>query len=304
VGYLEHAAAGPPPVEDIETVRGRVAESLAAVARVVAVTSGKGGVGKSTVAVNLAAALSRSGQRVGILDADLNGPSVAKMLGLRGQPVRLAAGPARGGERLRPAPGPCGLRVQSMDFFLQGNQPLDWDGDAGEGATLRSAMEQAALADLLGYTDWGALDWLVVDLPPGADRLPALARWLPPASAALAVTIPTAVAMLAVERGLRRAHALRFPVIGIVENFASAVCPHCGEEAPLFREAPAEALADATAVPGVARIPFDRRLALAADAGRVFLEGDGVATPAGRALAALADIVLAWKPPDPEGEGW
>jgi ATP-binding protein involved in chromosome partitioning len=191
-----------------------------------------------------------------------------------------------------------------MDFFLQGNQALDWDGDAGEGAALRSAMEQAALADLLGFTDWGELDLLVVDLPPGADRLPAIARWLPPASAALAVTIPTAVAMLAVERGLRRAHALRFPVIGIVENFASAVCPRCGEEAPLYREAEVETLADATAVPVVARIPFDPRLALAADAGRVFLEGDGVATPAGRALVALADTVAAWRSPDPEGEGW
>ena len=294
----------PPLLEDLDVVRRRVAGNLEKVARVVAVTSGKGGVGKSTIAVSLAAALSRAGQRVGILDADLHGPSVAKMLGLRGQPVRLARDPMRGGERLRPAPGPGGLRVQSMDFFLQGNQPLDWDGEAGEGAALRSAMEQAALADLLGFTAWGELDLLVVDLPPGADRLPALARWLPPASAALAVTIPTQVAMLAVERGLRRAHALRFPVIGIVENFASAVCPRCGEEAPLFREAAAEALADATAVPVVARIPFDPRIALAADAGRIFLEGDGVASPAGRALAALADCVAAWRPPDAEEEGW
>jgi len=219
--------------------------------------------------------------------------------------VRLAAHPARRGEeRLRPAPGPCGLRVQSMDFFLQGNQPLDWEGESGEGAALRSALEQAALADLLGLTEWGELDALVVDLPPGADRLPALARWLPPGSAALAVTIPTEVAMLAVERGLRRAHALRFPVIGIVENFASAVCPRCGGEAPLYREASAESLAEVTAVPVVARVPFDARLARAADAGRVFLEGEGVATPVGRALAALADRVAAWRAPDPQGEGW
>ena len=299
MGHLEQPA---PLLEDLEVARERVAANLEGVERVVAVTSGKGGVGKSTVAVNLAAALSRQGRRTGILDADLNGPSVAKMLGLRGQPVRLAR--VRGRQMLRPAPGPSGLRVQSMDFFLQGNQPLDWDGEAGEGAMLRSAMEQGALADLLGSTDWGELDLLVVDLAPGADRLPALARWLPGASAALAVTIPTQVAMLAVERGLRRAHALRFPVIGIVENFASAVCPRCGDEAPLYREAAAEALADATALPVVARIPFDPRLALAADAGRVFLDGEGVASPAGRALAALADRVAAWQPPDAEEEGW
>jgi ATP-binding protein involved in chromosome partitioning len=289
-------------LEDVEVARGRVAQSLAKVGRVVAVTSGKGGVGKSTVAVNLAVALARRGASVGILDADLNGPSVAKMLGLRGQPLRLTCDPAmRGEERLRPASGPCGVRVQSMDFFLQGNQPLDWDGEAGEGAPLRSVLEQAAWADLLGRTEWGELDALVVDLPPGADRLPALARWLPPGSAALAVTIPTEVAMLAVERGIRRAYALRFPVIGIVENFASAVCARCGEEGPLYREASAEALADATAVPIVARIPFDARLAHAADRGQSFLEGDGVAGAAGRALAALADRVAAWRP-DPEGD--
>jgi len=272
-----------------------VAERLDGVGRVVAVMSGKGGVGKSTIAVNLAVALSRGGARVGILDADLHGPSVAKMLGLRGEPLRLSVGGGRSlPERLRPVPGPMGLRVQGMDFFLQGNQALDWDGEAGEGASLRSALEQAALADLLGFTDWGELDVLVIDLAPGSDRLPALARWLPAASAALAVTIPTEVATLAVERSLRRAHALRFPVLGIVENFASSSCERCGAEAPLWREASADALAEATAVPVVARLPFDARLARDADAGRVFLAGEGIASPAGRALLALADAVSAW----------
>jgi ATP-binding protein involved in chromosome partitioning len=299
------AALDPPTFEELELVRRRVAERLTPVERVLAVMSGKGGVGKSTVAVNLAVGLARGGARVGILDADLHGPSVAKMLGLRGEPLRIAVGAGRGEpELLRPVPGPVGLRVQSMDFFLQGNQALDWDGEAGEGASLRSALEQAALADLLGLTDWGELDWLVVDLAPGSDRLPALAGWLPAASAALAVTIPTEVAMLAVERSLRRARALRFPVLGIVENFASSVCGRCGAEAPLWREASAEALADATALPIVARVPFDARLARDADAGRVFLDGEGIASPAGRALLALADTVAAWRGPDPEGDAW
>jgi ATP-binding protein involved in chromosome partitioning len=291
---MGHLTPEPPAFEDFERVHGRVAVRLAPIGRVVVVMSGKGGVGKSTVAVNLAVALSRGGARVGILDADLHGPSVAKMLGLRGEPVRLRVGAGQGlPELLRPAPGPVGLRVQSMDFFLQGNQALDWDGESGEGASLRSALEQAALADLLGFTDWGELDVLVVDLPPGSDRLPALARWLPPTSEALAVTIPTEVAMLAVERSLRRAHALHLPVLGIVENFASSTCARCGAEAPLWREASVEALADATAVPVIARLPFDARLARDADAGRVFLDGEGIASPAGRALLALAERVAA-----------
>ena len=200
--------------------------------------SGKGGVGKSAVAVNLAAALGLSGRRIGLLDADLHGPSVAQMLGLRGQPVRIGTD-----ERLRPIAGPRGLAVQSMDFFLQGNQALDWEGADGSGATWRSALEQAALADLIGRTAWGELDCLVIDLAPGADRLPALLPFLTERAVALAVAIPTEVALLAVERSLRRAFEARVPVLGLVENFASAVCGTCGAEVALFREAdPARAL--------------------------------------------------------------
>jgi ATP-binding protein involved in chromosome partitioning len=289
------APAGPLLTEDTESVRARCLEALAGVDRIVAVMSGKGGVGKSCVAVNLATALAGDGRRVGILDADLHGPSVAKMLGLRGQPVRVGRD-----ARLRPIPGPAGLVVQSMDFFLQGGQALDWDGPDGEGAMFRSAMEQAALADLVGRTDWGSLDALVVDLAPGADRLPALLRWMPERLLALAVTIPTEVARLAVERSLRRALDARVRVAGLVENFASAVCEACGAEGPLFHEASSEALAHRMGIPLCARIPFDPAVARAADAGRPFLEGPGVASPAGRALTGLAAHVLGYPDDDPE----
>jgi ATP-binding protein involved in chromosome partitioning len=289
----------PLELEEIEAARGRVAERLAPVSRVIAVMSGKGGVGKSAVAVNLALALAQRGLSVGVLDADLHGPSVAKMLGLRGQPLRLVAG-----ETLRPVSGPHGLRVQSMDFFLQGNQPLEWEGEQGEAAALRSAMEQAAMADLLACTDWGALDALIVDLAPGSDRLPAFGQFVRSALAALAVTLPTEVAMLAVERSLRRAYAARIPLIGLVENFASAVCPSCGAEGPLYREASASGLARDLGSEVVARIPFDAKLAQAADQGRVFLDGEGVRSAAGRAFLALADRVQGFQIPGPEGESW
>jgi ATP-binding protein involved in chromosome partitioning len=289
----------PLDLEDIASARRRVEERLVSVSRVIAVMSGKGGVGKSAVAVNLALALAQRGLEVGLLDADLHGPSVAKMLGLRGQPLRLAAK-----ETLRPVPGPRGLRVQSMDFFLQGNQPLDWEGEQGEAAALRSAMEQAALADLLACTEWGSLDALIVDLAPGSDRLPAFAQWVRCAVAALAITIPTEVALLAVERSVRRAYAARVPLIGLVENFASVVCPSCGAEGPLFREAPVERLARDLAVPVVARIPFDAKLAQAADQGRAFLEGEGASSAAGRAFSALADFVQAFEIPAGEGDSW
>ena len=289
----------PLALEEIASARRRVEERLAPVSRVIAVMSGKGGVGKSAVAVNLALALAQRGLEVGLLDADLHGPSVAKMLGLRGQPLRLAAD-----ETLRPVPGPRGLRVQSMDFFLQGGQALDWDGEQGEAAALRSAMEQAALADLLACTEWGSLDALIVDLAPGSDRLPAFAQWVRRNLAALAITIPSEVALLAVERSLRRAHAARVPLIGLVENFASVVCPSCGAEGPLYPEAPVERLARDLAVPVVARIPFDAKLAQAADQGRAFLEGEGASSAAGKAFQTLADRVQAFEIPEGEGDSW
>ncbi len=292
-------AGNPPALEDLTAALARVEQRMASVERVIAVMSGKGGVGKSAVAVNLALALARRGLQIGLLDADLNGPSVAKMLGLRGQPLRLSAENA-----LHPIAGPNGLRVQSMDFFLQGNQPLAWDGEQGEAAALRSAMEHAALADLLACTEWGSLDALVVDLAPGSDRLPAFAQWLPGRVAALAVTIPSEVALLAVERSLRRAYAARVPLIGLVENFASVVCTACGAEGPLFREATVERLAHELAIDVVARIPFDVKLAQAADAGRVFFEGEGAKSAAGRALAALAERVLAFELPEAEADSW
>lgn len=286
-------------MEPIAVVKDRVADRLVGVKRVTAVMSGKGGVGKSAIAVNLAQALALRGMRVGLLDADLQGPSAAKMSGLRGLPVRVAGG------ALKPQPGPCGVLVQSMDFFLQGSQPLDWEGPGAEGTSLRSAMEQAALADLLGQTGWGDLDVMVVDLPPGADRLPAFTSLLPEhLGEALAVTIPTEISMLAVERSLRRALEVGIPAIGIVENLGSSVCIKCGEEGPLFHEVSIDKLARSSGLDIVARIPFDPALSAAADRGEVFLEGPGRESPAGRALHGLAEHVAAYERPEPEGESW
>jgi ATP-binding protein involved in chromosome partitioning len=257
--------------ENLAVVRARIAERLSECERTLAVMSGKGGVGKSFVAVHLALALARRGLRVGLLDADLNSPSVAKMLGLRGQPLRATA------SGLRPIPGPLGIAVQSMDFFLQGTQPLDWDGPAGEGSGLRSALEESALADLLGATEWGALDVLLIDLAPGPDRLTALLHLLPALSGAIAVTIPTEVSLLAVERSVRRAHEAGVAMLGVVENLASSVCSQCGAEGPLFREASTDAIAAQLDLAVLARIPFDARAAAAADAGRPLADAaDGV----------------------------
>lgn len=291
---MAEAAGAPPALQELTAVRARVGARMADVARTLAVASGKGGVGKSLVAVQLAAALARRGLRVALLDADLNSPSVAKMLGLRGRPLRVAE------TGLRPVAGPLGIAVQSMDFFLQGQEALAWDGPAGEGAPWRSALEDAALADLLAETEWGARDVLVIDLPPGPDRLPALAHVLPALTGALAVTIPTEVALLSLERAVRRAHEARIALAGLVENLGRSVCAHCGGEGPLFREAPVEARARELGLDVLARVPFDPALGAAADAGRA---GEA-ALAAGKVFDELAGRVTAWTPPPPEGDSW
>lgn len=277
-----------PEFESLAVVRARITDRLADVARSVAVMSGKGGVGKSFVAVHLALALARRGARVGLLDADLNSPSVAKMLGLRGQPLRATA------SGLRPVPGPLGVAVQSMDFFLQGTQALDWDGPAGEGSGLRSALEESALADLLGSTEWGSLDVLLLDLAPGPDRLPALVHLAPGLDAAIAVTIPTEVSLLAVERSVRRGHEAGVAMLGLVENLATSVCASCGAEGPLFREASTDRIAAQLDLAVLARVPFDARAAAAVDA------GEPLASAAPGAFDKLAERVLALAPRESE----
>jgi ATP-binding protein involved in chromosome partitioning len=216
------------------------------------------------------------------------------MLGLRGQPLRLVS------EGLKPASGPQGLAVQSMDFFLQGTQPLEWDGPEGEGAPFRSALEAAALGDLLGQTVWGELRALVVDLAPGGDRLPLLRRLLRRRLSAIAVTIPTEVSMLAVERSVRRAREARVPLIGLVENMGNVVCGRCGELGPLFQEAPVEERAKELDLEIIARIPFDPALAAAGDAGRPFVTEAAKDDPAVRAFETLAARVASFDPTDGE----
>jgi ATP-binding protein involved in chromosome partitioning len=269
-------------LEDLELVRERIREKLEGVGQVLAVMSGKGGVGKSALAVHLALGFSRHAA-TGLLDADLQSPSTARMLGLRGQPLRMR------GDSLLPVRGPAGVLVQGMDFFLQGSQPLDWEETAHEGAALRSLLEDAALADLLGRTEWGELGSLVIDLPPGSDRLPALARLVPRGLCTVVVTLPTEVSLLAVERSIRRAVESRIPIVGLVENMGSVVCPHCGVESKLFQEASVEAKASEMGVELIARIPFDPLFAAAADAGSPLPAAGEEPTPAARAVRDLAD---------------
>jgi ATP-binding protein involved in chromosome partitioning len=220
--------------------RHRVAERLAQVGRVIAVMSGKGGVGKSFVTAHLARALARRGQAVGVLDADLNGPTAARL---------LQAGRARlviDEDAVRPAVGADGVRLVSTDLLLEDGQPLAFHGPAADRFVWRGAMEAAALREFLSDVAWGTLDFLLIDLPPGLARFEELSDLLGGAPAILTVTIPTAESRDAVRRALRAAIERKAGMLGVIENMVGGT----------FSGAAGDELGAEFGIPVLARIPW------------------------------------------------
>jgi ATP-binding protein involved in chromosome partitioning len=199
--------------EQIAAQRRRVAERLAGVGRLGAVMSGKGGVGKSYVTAHLARALARGGRQVGVLDADLNGPTIPGLL----QAPPLAALGA-GSPAVPPAIGLDGVKCASMGHFLEAGAPLAFEGPSAESFVWRGAMEASALREFLGDVAWGALDMLLLDLPPGVQRYIELCDILGAAPPVLTVTIPTPESRDAVRRAMRAAVERGSPLLGVVEN--------------------------------------------------------------------------------------
>ena len=247
----------------------RTQKRLESVRHTVAIMSGKGGVGKSSITANLASALALRGNRVGVLDADINGPSIAKMIGVRGVKVDYGA------DGVIPAISPLGVRVMSMDLFLKDDEtPVLWDAQTQKDAfTWRGTMEMTALREFLSDTEWGALDYLLIDLPPGADRLPNLVDLLPTLGGTVVVTIPSGVSQLVVKKSLTMAkNLLNTPLIGLVENMAAYVCANCGKTEDLFPAGDTEEMARQFDVPLLGKIPFDPRISSAGDDGIAFIE--------------------------------
>ena len=250
----------------------RVAARLSTVKHTIAIMSGKGGVGKSSMTVNLASSLRLEGLRVGILDADLNGPSIAKMTGVQGSPLQ------NNGSGIMPAVSKLGIKVMSMDLFLPDKDaPLLWDAPTQkDNFTWRGMMEAAAMREFLGDTEWGELDYLLIDLPPGTDKLPNLVDLLPDISGTVIITLPSAVSRFIVGKSIQMATGLlNTPVIGLVENMSTFVCPDCGEEKPMFPASETESWAAEYGVPFLGKIPFDPRMSATTDSGATYLEQHG-----------------------------
>lgn len=253
----------------------------------VAVMSGKGGVGKSTVTVNLTAVLASQGYRVGILDADINGPAIAKMMGVRGQSLPAAE------NGISPARGPSGIEVVSMDFLLPEDQtPVIWDSPTqGDTFIWQGTIEASAIREFLADTKWGELDFLFVDLPPGALAFSTIAQFLPDLGGTIVVTIPSQVSHLVVKKSTVLAQELGTPLIGLVENMAGYVCPHCGSLGDLFHSAvDGTKIARETGVPHLGTIPFDPRISVSTDWGVPFIQ-EYKDSPAGKAFVELAEKV-------------
>jgi Mrp family chromosome partitioning ATPase len=227
------------------------------VSHVILVLSGKGGVGKSTVSVNLAYSLSNHGFRVGLLDLDMHGPNIPKMLGIEDHKLTVMD------ELIEPVHVTGKLSVMSMAFLLPDTStPIIW----------RGPMKMAAIQQFLGEVNWGTLDYLVVDLPPGTgDEALTIAQIAPNLSGAVIVTTPQDVATLDARKSVKFIQKLEIPVLGIIENMSGMVCPHCGKEIDLFGKGGGKKIAEEFSVPFLGSIPLDIDMRKAGDEGRPFI---------------------------------
>nr|WP_083239079.1 iron-sulfur cluster carrier protein ApbC [Methyloceanibacter superfactus] len=263
------------------------------VKNIIAVASGKGGVGKSTTAVNFALALKDQGLKVGVLDADIYGPSMPRLLGIHGQPQQLA------GNKLDPMRA-YGLKVMSMGFLVDEETPMIW----------RGPMVMSALTQMLKDVAWGELDVLVVDMPPGTgDAQLTMAQQVPLAGAVI-VSTPQDLALIDARKGLNMFKKVNVPVLGIVENMSTFLCPHCGERSDIFGHGGAKAEAERLGVPFLGEVPLTMAVRETSDAGKPVVATDPdspvaaayrqIAAPPGASLPAHPAAIakrpkLSWK---------
>jgi ATP-binding protein involved in chromosome partitioning len=252
---------------------------LAEVRNIIAVASGKGGVGKSTVAVNLALALAADGASVGLLDADIYGPSQPHMVGLAGQqPI------SEDGKTMAPLSA-LGLQVMSIGFLIDADQPMAW----------RGPMVTSALNQLLHQTRWNDLDYLIVDMPPGTGDIQLTLSQQVPVSGAVVVTTPQDIAAIDARKGLAMFRKVAIPVLGVIENMSTHVCSKCGHEEAIFGSGGGDAMSKDFDVEVLGRLPLDARIRERADSGHptVASDPDSAAADAYRSAARRMAATLA-----------
>lgn len=240
-------------------------ERMGKIKHKIAIISGKGGVGKSTVTVNLATSFAMQGKRVGILDADIHGPSVPRLLGLEGKQVKASPIGAF------PIEGPLGMKVMSIDFFLNEASPTIW----------RGPLKMRAIKQFLTEVVWGELDYLFIDLPPGTGDEPlSIAQLLPDMDGVVIVTMPSQLSSSIVKKAVTFAEHLNMQTIGVVENMSGFICPHCGKKTEIFGSGGGEKMAKEVGVPFLGSIPIDPKVGVDTDKGTPFTMANKESTAA------------------------
>lgn len=260
---------------------------MANVKNIIAIASGKGGVGKSTTSVNLALALAAEGATVGILDADIYGPSIPTMLGLSGQPV------SNDGKTLQPKVS-FGIQTISIGYLVDPDQPMIW----------RGPMVTGALQQLLTQTAWSDVDYLIIDLPPGTGDIQLTLAQQIPVSGAVIVTTPQDIALIDAQRGLGMFEKVNVPILGLVENMSIHICSNCGHEEAIFGQGGGVAMAIKNKVDLLGSLPLDMSIRESADSGRPTVAADPDGRPAQiyKAIARKMAAKLAMRSRDYSGK--
>ncbi len=266
-----------PEQQESDNMDQRLREQMKRIRHKVMVLSGKGGVGKSTVAANIAVALALEGKAVGLLDVDFHGPSIPKLLNIESPP------PMTQGGKLSPAVYGENLKVVSLGFLLpEKDSAVIW----------RGPLKMGVIKQLLADVDWGDLDYLIIDFPPGTGDEPlSVAQLIPDSSGAVIVTTPQELSLSDVRKSIDFCRKVKVPVLGVIENMSGFVCPHCKNVIDIFKKGGGETMAKAMGVPFLARIPIDPRIVEASDSGRPFVYHYG-GTEAAAAFQPVIGMLL------------
>ncbi len=274
-------------ISQVVSQREKLRARLDKIKHKVALMSGKGGVGKSSITANIAACLVDRGHSVGILDADLNGPSICHLLGVgNDQKLVITDDGVKAGE------GAMGIKIMSMDMLLASpDTPVMWTDDASATSTWVSTMESTALRELLADTIWGELDYLLIDMPPGSDRMDNIRDLIPELEGVVEITIPSQLSQHIVSKSITKNNKMGVPIIGLIENMATYVCPHCDKEGKLFEGQDAEELSSRKGINYIGKIPFDTRVSRKTDSGTLFY-AENKDSITGKAISSAVDSII------------